>query len=92
MATSVKGDVVRFRIDLPPKGVAARIVFASYRQSAEMYMKAWRDCVVKSFAKNSSVEIVQLHIIDLSVCCCSHAPDHRVWHALPTICERCKVY
>ena len=50
-----------------PSEVRARVLLCSYRQSAEMYLSSWRQCVVKAFAENSAVDLVELNLIDLAV-------------------------
>jgi hypothetical protein len=55
------------KLDEMPEHVKARVVLARYRQSAEMYLGSWRNCVVKAFADNPDVDLVELNMIDLMV-------------------------
>lgn len=51
----------------PLAGTHARIVLASYRASAEMFLSEWRNVITESFQEHSDVELVELHVCDLAV-------------------------
>ena len=64
---SVRGQAEAFHIDKLPAGVGVRIVLARWRQSAEMYLQAWRAAVVEAYAGVPEVDLIELNMIDLSV-------------------------
>jgi hypothetical protein len=51
----------------PAAGIHARIVLASYRASAEMYLSEWRDVVLSAFKNHMDVEMVEMAVCDVAV-------------------------
>ena len=54
---SVRGHSEPFHVDSLPDGVRARVVLARWRQSAEMYLGDWRNCIVSAFADTPEVDV-----------------------------------
>eukprot|EP00892_Ulva_mutabilis_P005270 jgi/Ulvmu1/3114/UM015_0154.1 len=52
----------------PLEGTHARIVLASYRASAEMYLSEWRNVITESFQDHADVELVELTVCDVAIC------------------------
>lgn len=62
----------------PLPGIHARIVLASYRASAEMFLSEWRNVITESFQEHADVELVELNVCDLAV---RHLPSSVSSHA-----------
>ena len=67
MPCSVHEREETFNVQELPSGVAARVVLASYRQSAEMYLKDWRGVAVRAIGDHPGVDLVELNVVDNAV-------------------------
>lgn len=66
----------------PAAGIHARVVLASFRASAEMYLSEWRDVVQSAFKDHMDVELVEMAVCDVgvrSLCSCP-GPRARTCH------------